>query len=1351
MVEPPRSPMEEEGKDQKVDETKERERLESASEEAQQREERQRFSALSEEKVSEASEEQVAPSKSSGRTAEQQAQRRKKSVEVQRSTSQAADVAALRRHIAKLPEQFDESAAALRDYGSGRCRAVGSEKAGKEMMEQLLLSVKGDGEGTSTGPKVDAARDAGLRIVADLVATTDITFTMRQAESLVDRCVQPFVRSIKKRIFEPRDIDLAKRISGSFKKLAQAWPHMERSPTFRRSVKMVKEVIASATRQKDEPQHSQRRSHHMQTTTPQKRRESSSSRPGPFDAAEVSPVPLSAGGLIPPLPLNGGAPPALKKNLDLAAILPPTMLQTKKKEEEQKIATTSNEDQVSKVVSYFSGFSSSKIAPLSKSPGKDARYDACRFGRDVCAQLKIPRETSAAAFYYLHTFLLFAGLEPRDTAPCSSRPAIDAAMALLDRKGAAHAAALALTKKPARPVRDERKKAAFTSRDYLMDNLGSGALRDASNAYLAFLPADEVAAVVLAAVHLAGKARDLAQRLTHVVDAGRRALQKRQWPLAMPWRDQILLAEHRLLRCLCFDLRVDDAKDILDHLCPDDHADSYLYNAENTTNSAASFMEPPSHSTTTATSSSTTKMIMPTQPRSVDPKLKVDALDQVLATCAFETTGLVVEHDPNQLVVAAVYCAWNHVAKRLPENSPLKAFDTDRKNDWLNAVLRLCYDAETSGEPLLFGAPKRTPPSTPDRETDDARSSPSIAQKNKAQNNNKKASTTSFGKIQIRGIISEIEATNLALRARFFDANENQRRLESVHPGQVRKARYDAALRAAFAARDRLADDDFLRYVIRRSNDRAPAANRLQATPASGLPPDATALDHSTKSLLAVPTSHRRRRDDECGVYVYFSDDPDLAALAKSRGNNLDLVVFPFRDQDEPFRRAILGLDDNKDNDKDNDNDDTDKAVVVDDNDDGSLAQQRETVRYHRQPASFSVGAKVLIPGAEAEFRADDDPQHNVYAKDEPDTGVARHFAPVLHVLWPKADFDESKLGQKAKEDALKRTKDLVEAIRRRPPPARQTAPLSKTVEKRKESPPRRAYEQNASVSHHRRRNISPEPRRQETAPRKDDEPKTKRLRDGPEPARRHDAEPSDRRSRLGDAASRRRTEEPSRKRLDVSEPSRRHDADNNESFFSKRRRGASPPRRKREPSPSKERRRRDREPSPSPRRRRRDSPSSSRGRSLERSFSKKRRRSSLSDEAERNRERLLSRIDSKALETFESMAPDVQRQALRKFGEFKHKLDNTSSWLMRFLDDAPRDFDIERERVRKLLKASDRDAFDKAPIIAQRNAVMSFARRSAHIKNPPGYIMTAIDKETMRLLVEEKRQGGPRHDHHHR
>merc|ERR1719484_404535 len=89
--------------------------------------------------------------------------------------------------------------------------------------------------------------------------------------------------------------------------------------------------------------------------------------------------------------------------------------------------------------------------------------------------------------------------------------------------------------------------------------------------YVAHLADDEAAAVAMAAVHLAGKATDAPTRLSHASEAVRSpqggSMAKRCWPLAAPWRDQVLLAEQRLLRCLNYDVRTEKIKQVLADLC----------------------------------------------------------------------------------------------------------------------------------------------------------------------------------------------------------------------------------------------------------------------------------------------------------------------------------------------------------------------------------------------------------------------------------------------------------------------------------------------------------------------------------------------------------------------------------------------------------------------------------------------------------------------------------------------------------------------------------------------------------------------------------------------------------------
>ena len=991
------------------------------------------------------------------------------------SDMQPHDAALVRRAIAKLPEHFEASVLALKGYVTARCTAAGPERAGKEIMEPLLISVKGDTEGTSTGPKVDAARDASIRLTADLCESTDVVFTMHQAESLVDKCIQPFVRSIKKQHFEQRDVDLAKRIASSLKKLAHAWPDLEKSPIFRRCMKMAKQVIEQRNNTSSGGHHrdsrgdaAKKNSHKMRRTSSTTSVRHSSSRKrkataptGPFDSSLQDPTGEDTGAsqtdmdtdtdtmVIPPPPV----PPIPSLTSEEVPLIPPPPADLLGENTTMRLSSTQRTpadmeamalglaaiqppkdrdsvavDKVPRSLSVGSNHGMGSTSPprpgggagvASKNPGKDARYDGCRFAQDVMIQLRTPRDTKAAAFYYLHAFLLFAALEPRETAPEGAREAIDAGMAVLERKAAAQAASMAteyLKRHPLNLGRPSRGSMTMTLRDYYRDTLKSAALRAASDAYLAVLPSDELAALVLAAIHLAGKARDVAQRLTAIHDASRHALQKRSWPIALPWRDQILLAEFRLLRCLGFDLQVTDAKDVLDALCPNaSDAETYLYEYQQQPTSSkngsedASFMQAPPPMPKA-----------PRQPRAIDPRLKIDALDNVLATYAFEMTGLVAEHDPNQLVVAAVDCAWSHMAKKLPES--LKGPDAKLKDDWLNAVLGACYDEQQTGDNTNsnsnnnnnnnnnnnetqqqhtvvqdFGAPKLTPPQSPAGTAAVPASPPAMS--TTPQRKKARSSELSFGKVQIKGIISEIRAADRDKQVR-FDRDQVARRLSMFDGADIRRARYQAALRAASAARDRLADDDLFRYVVRRGNDRlqsngpaAGAVKPLSSSPLSKMPGDAVALDFTAKSLMMAPTTHRRRRDDEAGVVLYFSDDPELMKLfAKVRNDPLDLLVFPYRDGDANVREA-MGI------------------------------ESSHTPR-------FTAGAKVAFPGVEAEFRADDDGRN--IAQDEVETGLARHYLPVLYVVWPKADLDESKLGTKAVHDAQTRTRRLVDVLRGR-------------------------------------------------------------------------------------------------------------------------------------------------------------------------------------------------------------------------------------------------------------------------------------------------------------------------------
>ena len=150
-------------------------------------------------------------------------------------TPKADDATVVTRAIAQLPNDFDASVEMLEAY------AAADPQRGKEIMEALLVSV-------TEGTNAPRDRDASLRLTVKLIESTDVIFTMDQLESLAEKCIQPFViRFIKKEQYEGRDVFLAKHITSSLKKLANAWPDLDMSSHFHRCLNVANRVAESTS------------------------------------------------------------------------------------------------------------------------------------------------------------------------------------------------------------------------------------------------------------------------------------------------------------------------------------------------------------------------------------------------------------------------------------------------------------------------------------------------------------------------------------------------------------------------------------------------------------------------------------------------------------------------------------------------------------------------------------------------------------------------------------------------------------------------------------------------------------------------------------------------------------------------------------------------------------------------------------------------------------------------------------------------------------------------------------------------------------------------------------------------
>eukprot|EP00633_Aureoumbra_lagunensis_P006163 CAMPEP_0197323870 /NCGR_PEP_ID=MMETSP0891-20130614/70778_1 /TAXON_ID=44058 ORGANISM="Aureoumbra lagunensis, Strain CCMP1510" /NCGR_SAMPLE_ID=MMETSP0891 /ASSEMBLY_ACC=CAM_ASM_000534 /LENGTH=994 /DNA_ID=CAMNT_0042816601 /DNA_START=348 /DNA_END=3332 /DNA_ORIENTATION=- len=491
----------------------------------------------------------------------------------------------------------------------------------------------------------------------------------------------------------------------------------------------------------------------------------------------------------------------------------------------------------------------------SASPGKDARYDACRFARDLCNYICIPHNATAASFYYFHFFMAHGVLEPEP--PSTVLDAIMAAQVFLESK---------LKKIMDKKDFEQKNTHWFTllsNGEFVDENDTSpipvGLLRASAEVYMGALPPDELCALAVAAVYLGAKSCDVPHRISTLLEAARRSAIKRKWPPALPWRDHILLAEHRLLKALNFDLRVDDAKVLLEQICPDTPtAECYLYANESkgTQNISTLDMPPPDQP--------------PKNPKCLDPRLKEDTIEKVIYTPAFEASGIVLEHEPKELIAASVFCVWNYISKNL---SPAKkSADTIIKDAWLNSIFPV---KQTTASPT----------------------------KKRLMNPNE---------IKIKGIIGELDATNSDLRIRFSAEAIRTRFEERYDAISIRKARYDTALRAANNAKARLADDEIGRFVVRRCQDHIPpstkpiAKKQLTSDQLHNNIPVDLSNRAVAESLIENPIATRRRRDDECGVLLYIGDDPSLIGMARRNGFILNLLVFPFRCDDAHFRRLVF-------------------------------------------------------------------------------------------------------------------------------------------------------------------------------------------------------------------------------------------------------------------------------------------------------------------------------------------------------------------------------------------------------------------------------------------------------------
>lgn len=797
----------------------------------------------------------------------------------------------------------------LGEYMAQLCKEVGGESAGLSLLEVFVQQAKYE---TDVSHAMDARREALINSLVEVVmqCAPDMRHSERvalQIEELVKLCTQHFRRTVIKmsrdEAFDRRHLDSAHRlykILGKMRKMQ--WPSLEQSVAIRRARELVGDVgrkhakieekrrrqtgqtgsaMARALEDKDDDygRHmpAQRRSNHsysngngeerqiQRVEQPQESVIRGLNHVGRLNQEVLAPIQAKS-------TRNGvGSSVVLSKSTDAPDFSPigPATIQS------HPPPTPSHQGAAVRLSQYAkSGPPDSKQTQLSyQQAGKAVRYDLCKFVRETCDALRFSRETTSAAFYFLHVFILHVILEPKDQAPSSARSALAAVQPLLDRLSAAHAANQARggtdeTERIEARLRELRRgPRTLTSRDYQLVALSGPTLREASDEYLRALPSDEAASIGLAAIHLAAKARDAPQRLASIVETSRASVAKRGWPLALPWRDQILLVEHRILRCLCFDLRVDDIEPTFREVCPNKRR----YTNDNGEVSSLAIAPPVTMNSL-----------------SVDPD-DASAAVALLSQFAFQATGLCAEQEPKILCCAAVL----FVTKQQKRTE--KGIDSS----WLRVAVEECYGEVLahSGAPLSATAHKR-------------------------------------GVAQLRGLAIEIEQALKETTARFHHV-ATEARLAELNPQDIVEARAGAAKRAAEASLARLGTDseELARYLSRRMNDSvwlqpskltstshspsrqkkatlmAPAPNGVEAQKQHQEQRHSDAKSKETlaevKALFSKPATTRRRRDDETAVIVYFSDDPAVSRLAASTSKPLTLLTFPSRQCDADFRRKF--------------------------------------------------------------------------------------------------------------------------------------------------------------------------------------------------------------------------------------------------------------------------------------------------------------------------------------------------------------------------------------------------------------------------------------------------------------
>ncbi|KAJ1454534.1 hypothetical protein M885DRAFT_243231 [Pelagophyceae sp. CCMP2097] len=489
-------------------------------------------------------------------------------------------------------------------------------------------------------------------------ARMSATRLLPDIETLASRCVDHFLRTIVKMrdssgAMEHHQIKSAENLLKVLRTWRLKWSSFNESEIIRNCIKTLKNVAQRGDKSGngDEKPKSKR--------PPRDRRpEAPPSARGDSPEAPLVPMPMGLSSLIP-----GGAPSiARPSSLDGAALPRVMPLPPKPK---------TDWGQSRPAESPGAASPAGARAARRLDAGGAKRFDVCRLLSDVCDALRHSRGTKSTAFYFLHYFLQHAASEPPEHAPLAVNKA-------------RHAAEMARYGKAA-----ESSKAQLLARE----------------AYVATLDDDELVALALAATHLAGKATDTPQRLSYILDAVRApqgSAAKRRWPAAAPHREQVLLAEVRLLRCICFDTRTVDSETALGDFCETLDDFEYVSKWRARLNTAAPPPPPKKGGE---------------DDLAIAKKMFHAALD-VSASLAFHASGLVTEHRPEALMAACVLCA----SKTATWSDDAQSEKIGLPQDWLDSAAKKCgthaaqlrgiaSEVETTGDDLqeYFGFAKELP------------------------------------------------------------------------------------------------------------------------------------------------------------------------------------------------------------------------------------------------------------------------------------------------------------------------------------------------------------------------------------------------------------------------------------------------------------------------------------------------------------------------------------------------------------------------------------------------------------------------------------------------------------------